>query len=727
MHRLVRAALIVCVCLFARTVATASGVHPLFNLQSTTQSPFPSDRFTVRDARQNTKQRVSLPLPDCTTHPSDCADVALLNQLDGFNTQPRISIPFDGAIDPSTVNSQTVFLVRVGSIADPDNFPAQVIGINQVVWDPATLTLFVSSDQHLEQHTRYLLIVTKGVRDAAGNPIKPAEEFRDLGDRGDSDADGDSKLQRYRDLLSRALGEDVLEDVTGSVSRRQIAAASLFTTGSVTATLEKIRDQIKAAPAPVATFNIGSNGERTIFPMSSLLYVFFNQQTSTTGPLNTVVAYAPPYALVFGGAVGTFASGKFTARNYETAGGYIPAVPTRTGVPAVQSIGDIYFNLFLPAGPRPANGWPVAIFGNGFSDNKNQSPLLMSAALARAGIATIAINAVGHGYGARGTLTVIQSTAPVPVVLPAGGRSVDQNGDTMIDSFEGLYAAGSHTDLQWRDGLQETAADLMQLVRVIQGGVDVDGNGTRALDPDRIYYSGISLGGGYGTILLGVEPDLKAGVPNVPVGTEIDLKRLSGSGGRDGLGLLLALRSPSLINIGGINFNDNLPLRNQPLVINTVPGAMDIQKFEDRAGWLSQAGDPVAWAPFIRKSPLPGNAAKNVIIQFARGDKTVPNPTTSALIRSGDLADRTTLFRNDLVYPLGIGFSKNPHTFLFDLTSCITITGCNAAAGAAFEAQTQIAVFFTSNGSLTIDPDGAGPLFETPINGPLPEDLAYIP
>src|SRR5438128_10202498 len=145
MHKPVRTLLIICVCLFAPTLAAANGVHPLFNLQSTTQSPFPSDRFTLPDSRQNTNQRVNLPLPDCATHPSDCLDVTLLNQLDGFNTQPRISIPFDGAIDPSTVNSQTVFLLRVGSLSDPDDFPPQIIGINQVVWDPATLTLFVSS------------------------------------------------------------------------------------------------------------------------------------------------------------------------------------------------------------------------------------------------------------------------------------------------------------------------------------------------------------------------------------------------------------------------------------------------------------------------------------------------------------------------------------------------------------------------------------------------------
>src|ERR1044071_845194 len=101
--------------LLAPAAAEASGVHPKFNLQSTTESPFPSDRFTVPDPSQRTNLRVNLPSPNCAARPSDCQDVALLNELDGFNTQPRISIPFDGAIDPSTVTSQTVFLLRIGT------------------------------------------------------------------------------------------------------------------------------------------------------------------------------------------------------------------------------------------------------------------------------------------------------------------------------------------------------------------------------------------------------------------------------------------------------------------------------------------------------------------------------------------------------------------------------------------------------------------------------------
>jgi hypothetical protein len=304
-----------------------------------------------------------------------------------------------------------------------------------------------------------------------------------------------------------------------------------------------------------------------------------------------------------------------------------------------------------------------------------------------------------------------------------GGRGFDQDGNGQITSAEGssTFVLTPQATIASRDALQQTVADLMQLVRAIEGGIDVDGDGLQDLDPNRIYYAGQSFGGIYGTMFLGIEPDIRAGVPNVPGGPIIDIVRLSPN-----FQLLLtqalAVRTPQLLNAAGpIFFNDNSPLRNLPPVTNNVPGAVAIQTVEDTSRWLGQSGDPVAWAPFIRKSPLPGDNAKPVIIQFARGDETVPNPTATALIRSGDLADRATFFRNDLAFALGVGFGKNPHTFLTNIGGTVPV------ATAAIGAQTQIAIFFSTNGALTIDPDGPGPLFEVPIAGPLPEDLGFIP
>jgi len=120
---------------------------------------------------QNTYLRVNLPKPNCAVRPSDCADIDVINTLDGFSTQPRITLPFTGAIDVNSVNSNTVFLVNLGDTQTLQGV-GQKVGINQVLWDPATNTLAIEPDALLNEHSRYVLIVTDGVRDAGGKKIK---------------------------------------------------------------------------------------------------------------------------------------------------------------------------------------------------------------------------------------------------------------------------------------------------------------------------------------------------------------------------------------------------------------------------------------------------------------------------------------------------------------------------------------------------------------------------
>src|SRR5438105_2940804 len=150
----VRTITLLAIAFAARAADAASPTHALFDLATPRTAPFPSDRFTVSDPSHLTAVRVTLPMPDCTARPSDCADLQVVNELDGFNIQPRLSIPFDGAIDPASVTSSTVFLLRL-----PEGI---AVGINQIVWDPPTNTLYAESDELLDQHTRYALIVTDG-------------------------------------------------------------------------------------------------------------------------------------------------------------------------------------------------------------------------------------------------------------------------------------------------------------------------------------------------------------------------------------------------------------------------------------------------------------------------------------------------------------------------------------------------------------------------------------
>jgi hypothetical protein len=136
----------------------------------------------------------------------------------------------------------------------------------------------------------------------------------------------------------------------------------------------------------------------------------------------------------------------------------------------------------------------------------------------------------------------------------------------------------------------------------------------------------------------------------------------------------------------------------------------------------------VAYGPHLRQQPLEGVPAKSVILQFAKGDQQVPNPTTTALLRAGDLADRATYYRHDLTFaeparnPTVVEVPKDPHNFPFFSPAFFP-----AVADIGAGAQQQSAVFLASDGETIIDPDGAGPLFEVPIVLRLPEELHFIP
>ena len=679
----------------------AAGVEARFDLSSPNGGPFPSDRFTVLDFTQNTFLRVNMPkpatcpatpTPPLPTVPTDCFDLDEINTLDGFNLQPRVRIPFTGPIDPATA-AGNIFLLRLSLFG-----ALQRIEINQVVWDATTNTLFAESDELLDQHASYLLVVTDGVRDLAGKKVKASKAFDDDGNSHDLG------VKLYRAALNLALDR-------ARTRGAKVVAASLFTTQSATATLEKINKQIKAVtPAPAV---ILANVPRA----TTAAIVFTRQNGSTTFAAPSVL----PLALFDPGLkIGQLVFGRYSSPNYLTSDVYLPPVGTRTGTPAVVNDADIYFDLFLPPGAPPANGWPVAIFGHGFTDNKLGAPLVVAASFAAQGIASISINVVGHGGGPNGTITLV----PGGPTFLAGGRGFDQNGDGRIDSTEGVNAAFPRTIVGNRDGLRQTVVDLMQLVRVLE----TNGIPGHAFDPARIFYAGQSFGGIYGTKLLAVEPSLRAGVPNVPGGPIIEIARLSPSF-RALVAIGLATRVPSLANrppafdpaVGAIvpQFFENIPLRDLAPVTNTEASVTPIQEVIDNTEWVSQAGNPVAYAPHITTP---------VIFQFAKGDKTVPNPTLSAILRAGDLHDRTTYFRNDLADARNSAFPNNPHGFL---TNSLPLPGSDPQViAAALAAQAQMAAFFVSNGTVVADPDGADVLFEVPISDteiPELEELNFLP
>jgi Fe-S-cluster-containing hydrogenase component 2 len=226
------------------------------------------------------------------------------------------------------------------------------------------------------------------------------------------------------------------------------------------------------------------------------------------------------------------------------------------------------------------------------------------------------------------------------------------------------------------------------------------------------------------TSLLAVEPRIQVGVLNVPGGPIAEIARLSPAF-RPSLRDTLGRRMPPLLN-AGTEFREDLPLRGEGPVMAPVAGALGIQEFLARAEWLARRGDPLAYARHLRVAPLAGQEPKRVLIQFATGDRVVPNPTTAALMRAGQLLDATALLRYDRIADGLPAELAEPHGFLLR-------TGAPGVAGAlARVAQEQVARFFASDGETIWDPDQAEPppfpqpLFEVPASA-VPERLGFPP
>ncbi|HWB86480.1 MAG TPA: Ig-like domain-containing protein [Bryobacteraceae bacterium] len=693
--------------LLAHTLCAAS-TTVLFDPSTPETGPFPSDFLTVADLNQYTGLRVNLPVPDCATAYTACQEKGLIDQLDGFSILARARVRFSAAIDTSTLRSG-IFYVALDDLTSDEpglNHVGDRISVNQVVYDPVTNTAYAKPDSVLDQHRRYALVVTDAVKDTAGNAVAADPRYLVCA----------QAITPYCAEVASALTV-----AAPLVAPQHIVSASVFTTMSATRWLEGVRPLLDYfPPSPKLT------EPRSTFRIQDLSSIVLHEQTGTAPVQFSDLALPISSTLLTG--IDRVVIGSYQSPNFLAADQTIPPYPTAPSPAVPPATNKVYFNALLPTAAEPASGYPVVIFGHGFGDSRFGGPTAVAPTLARAGFAVIAINAVGHGYGPLSTVTFVDNSGAA-TTLTAGGRSRDINGDGTIEANEGC-ALVTPIAYGTRDCFRQTVVDLMQLVRTIQGGLDLDGDGHADLDPNRIYYAGQSLGAIYGTMLTAVEPAVRAAALNVGGGTTVDIARWSPSY-RDLTNETLGLRIPSLLNEGS-TYDEDYVLRDQPVKVVTVDGAIAIQNVFETLEWLGMSGDPIAYAPHLKRSPLPGAAARPVLMQFARGDRTVPNPANSALIRAAGLQASTWEYRHDLARAVADDLPVNPHPYLVLFVSLngstIQLPGLSGLA-VSLDAQQQIAGFLSADGQNIPDANGLVKLvlgtnvFQVPTT--LPEDLGF--
>ncbi len=672
----------------------------LFNPNDPQTGPFPTDNLTVGDATQKTGVRLNLPLPSCDTQYTSCQEIGLLEQMDGFSTRARARVRFSGPIDTSTLKGG-MYYVALNNIDETQpgvNKPGDLVAVDELIWDPSTNTAYAKPAVPLDQHRRYAFFVTDAVRDASGAAVAADPAFSAC-------------------LLSSTLYCQMLSGALSNVSTapRAVVAATVFTTMSATAWLDHARANLQFTP-PLTS--ILPNGK---FSVANLAGITLHEQTGSV-PVKYTDISLPLNATLLTGLGGVFI-GSIQSPNYLGTDQTIAPSPTNPMLAIPASTTQVYFNALLPSSQKPVAGYPVVIFGHGLGDSRFGGPTAVAPALARAGFAVIAINAVGHGFGPLGTVS-FTDTSGNTTTLPAGGRGVDLNGDGVIESDEGCNIVAPIT-YGTRDCFRQTVVDLMQLTRAIQQGIDLDGDGTPDFDASHIYYGGQSLGAMYGTIFTALEPAVRAAALNVGGATEVDIARWSPAY-QSLVVESLGMRLPSLLNEGS-TYNEDYVFPGQAVHTVTVPGAIAIQNELETLEWLSMSGDPMAFAPHLKLAPLNG-AARPTLIQFALGDMTMPNPATSDWITAAGLLGNTWEYRHDLARAKTPDLPADPHPFLVLFVSLngtsIQLPGADGLA-ISIDAQNQIAGFFGTDGASIPDPNGLSyllygiKLFQMPATLPL--------
>ncbi|MEZ5403120.1 MAG: Ig-like domain-containing protein [Bryobacteraceae bacterium] len=593
--------------------------------------PFPTDFLTIPDQTRPTGLRPNLPMPDCAAQPSDCSEIATINQLDGFNPNARLTVKFSAPIRTQTLR-EAIYYVWLDAVS-PRAFALRPAGaltpINEVIYDPATHTAYAKPDEMLEQARRYLIVVTDAVQDASGAPVEPDPGF-------------DACIERR---LTAAYCTDLADAVVRArplLAGRRIAGASLFTTLDPFAWFNRME-----ALAPLAPPRFQPRAEGAIASLRGVTGIALRQHTGGNDFQETALPVSA--GLIAAAGLDRVAFGSF-----------------ESPVLGSTATARVYFHAFLPATPPPDGGYPVLLAGHGLGDSRFGMPTVAGTASVQ-GYAVVAFSAFGHGYGPLSSLVLSRGDAPATVIA-APGRGLDLDGDGRIGATEGCLVAAPGAPIVFRDCIRQTAVDYRWFLNALAAGVDFDGDGRADLRSTGVHYLGQSLGGAYGSLVTALMPEVTAAVLNVPPGNQTMTLRL-GPAFRNSVGMiLLGARQPSLLN-NGDEYEEDMPLRYEEVKLRTTPGAAAIQDLFERAEWINASAEAAVYAPHFKQATLGSNPVKRVLIQMAFGDRTVVNPSTSALVRAANLRERTVLYRHDLARAVAPSLDPNPHTFLIPLGS----------------------------------------------------------
>ncbi|MBK8998246.1 MAG: hypothetical protein IPM35_21190 [Myxococcales bacterium] len=446
---------------------------------------------------------------------------------------------------------------------------------------------------------RHAVVLTTGARTLERAPLVPSPAL-------DAILAG-ARVTRGERLYGEAIDELV---ASGALAERdELAGLAVFRTSARVRELPELRERLRELPEPelllgpsAAPYTVKVFGVASPVTLGDWLGKPDKDEHGREWPGGDNpggIAHAEIAVIAHGAFVAPSFIDPKSRRFEKDAGGHYLLADAHATIPVT---------LVIPKQPAPPGGYPVVVNGHGLSNDRG-SMLSVANELCRAGFAVIGIDDVLHG--ARGGVADKKNNY-------AGGY-IGPDGIPDEKPLPLKFFAGFSDFVIVRDNFRQTVLDQTSLVRLIQSSkldlaplAAAAGGVTPKLDPGRIYWSGGSLGGIMGTMTLAVEPEIRGAALQVPGASFVQLITTSSA-------------------------------KVAPLVTTIASGSFGIQGDEvldefhpvgTLLAMVTEAGDPIGYAPHVMRDSISGRATPDVMITYAVGDEVLPNIATIALMRA---------------------------------------------------------------------------------------------
>lgn len=232
--------------------------------------------------------------------------------------------------------------------------------------------------------------------------------------------------------------------------------------------------------------------------------------------------------------------------------------------------------------PDDAVDMPVIVYGHGLSQSRLDGRELAEM-IVPAGVVLVGVDALHHGDH------------------PSAEGSPDPAAFLGIDRSSGIAF-----DLpSMRASFDQSNLDRRQLINALMDHRDLDGDGVNEIDPERMSYIGMSLGGILGSGLMMMSEELEAGV--------------------------LAIAGANLSSI--VRDNDMVNTF-RPLLVNLAGTEEELEMVFSLLQTAIDPSDPAIWAARVLEDRPFGGDAPHVLLPVAIEDEIVPPAAGRALARA---------------------------------------------------------------------------------------------